>query len=269
MENSSAISEQSTEGQTPSSANTFFVGKVLPFNCWSSPLPVPSQLVPPHQDNSAAPELLLQPELWSPHLKSQNPIQKRKGCQNVIPATLSGYPVYSTKQGVPALWGVHGQQDVCQKCRCPGHTPNLRTRWTDRISEYGAGMCVNWPNFRVRCRNVRELTEFQSTVQECACLQSSWTFLMHLQFVNRCSQIIFHWSLGEIPLACLLPNINLRVHSHLRLFCFLSLHENILYLLKCYLCQEVYLKALPSPTWTDLFWSLSKWIFLTSHIWTT
>mgnify|MGYP007134268719 CR=1 FL=1 len=37
-----------------------------------------------------------------------------------------------------------------------------------------------------------ELTEFQSTVQECACLQSSWTFLMHLQFVNRCSQIIFH-----------------------------------------------------------------------------
>ena len=91
------------------------------------PLPAPLQLVPPHQDNSAAPEPIPQPELWSPHLKSQNPIQKWKGCQNVIPATQSAYPVYFAKQGVPALWGVHGQQDVCQKCRCPGHTPNLRT----------------------------------------------------------------------------------------------------------------------------------------------
>ena len=35
-----------------------------------------------------------------------------------------------------------------------------------------------------------ELTEFQSKVQECACLKSSWTFLMHPQLVNHCSQVI-------------------------------------------------------------------------------
>lgn len=35
-----------------------------------------------------------------------------------------------------------------------------------------------------------ELTQFQSRVRECACLQSSWMFLTHPQLVNHCSQAI-------------------------------------------------------------------------------
>ena len=62
---------------------------------------------------------------------------------------------------------------------------------------------LNWPNFRVRWRNVR----LYRAHGRFSCTHSWWTIAHKL----------FHWSLGEILLACLLPNINLRVYSHLRL----------------------------------------------------